>query len=135
MRTQAILLLALVAVAQCQVAPATSCLREVVFLGESIKTIIVNKDFSIGTILQVYAKINNTIQVCRQELAEIKKTRESNLQGVHLSLACISQIKASIEKIKKAKGSFSGGMNFDAVMAALKSVGQDVSALKAACII
>ena len=133
MRTQAILLLALVAVAHCQFAPVTSCLREAVDLGESIKAMIATKDFNIAVALKMYAKINNTIQVCGQEIAEIKKSRESNLQKLDLSAGCIAQIKASIEKIKSLKGSFQGGINFEAVMTALKGLKQDVSALKAAC--
>ena len=133
MRTQVILLLALVAVAQCQYAPVTSCLREAVDLGESIKTIIARKEFNIGAILQVYAKINNTVNVCGQELAEIKKARENSLQAINLNLNCIAQIMSSIDKIKKLKGQFKGGVNFEAVLAELQGLGQDVSALKAAC--
>ena len=133
MRTQAILLLAIVAVAQCQYAPVTSCLREAVDLGESIKTIVAKREFNIGSMLQIYAKINNTVQVCGQELAEIKKARENNLQKISLNLNCISQILASIDKIKKLKGQFKGGIDFGAVLAELQGLGQDVRTLKEAC--
>ena len=137
MRTQiaVLCLLALVASAHCQTAPATtSCLREAYDLGESIKLLLVTKDFSnISGLVQILAKVNTVARVCGEELAEIRRGSSQNLQKISINLNCIAQILQSIDKIKKLKGSFKGGIDFGAVAEELRSLGQDVSALKAAC--
>ena len=134
MRTQviALLLVALVASANTQ-STMGQCLDNAFQLGQSIGEFVNAKKWNdVNAITGIIANVNKVITLCGP-LINTLKAEQTNQLGINLNPNCISQMQQAIATIIKIKGSFSGGMNKDAIIAALKSAGISAAKLILAC--
>ena len=125
----AFVFIALIASAHCQ-STIFQCLNEASVLANQIGDYVKMKNwFDTQALMQMMGKVNSVVTIC----GPLVKAKDAKKLGINLNLACIGKLASAIEQIKKAKGSFSGGLNPMIIISELANIGMSVETIRKVC--
>ena len=133
MRTQVIALLfvALIASAHCQTTPIGKCLEQAFQLGQSIGEFINAKQWnSLTAVTKIIDQVNSVIASCGSAISTLKS--EQSLASFY-NPNCYIKLSQAITRIIQLRGSFNGGMNKDAVLNMMLTLGLNTAEVAMAC--